>query len=244
MKIYLDLIMLINLFYDFLILSSVSVVLKRHASLKRIIFGVLIGSITFITLFIKFNNILLLLFKLVVSILMVLVTFGRRRFFENLFYLYIVTIIIGGSQYLLTGNNYEVNIVAFMIISPIIIYFYIRSMKEYKLSISKYYDVIIISGTNTYKLVGYMDTGNTLREPILKKPIIMVSEKLDLKFNNIFLVPYKVVNNSSILKCGSVDKVIIDNKIVDCLIGVVDNNVFNRGVDVILNEYIREILYD
>ena len=85
-------------------------------------------------------------------------------------------------------------------------------MKENKLSISKYYDVIIISGTNTYKLVGYMDTGNTLREPILKKPIIMVSDKLNLRFNNIFLVPYKVVNNSSILKCGSVDKVIIDNK--------------------------------
>lgn len=145
---------------------------------------------------------------------------------------------------MLTGNYYEINILTFGIISPIIIYLYIKSMKEYRLSITKYYDVIIISGNDTIKLRGLMDTGNTLLEPIFKTPVIMINKKYNIKFNKEFLVPMKVVNNESIIRCGRVDKIIIDNKIVDCLLGVVDNNIFKKGVDIILNEYIRERLYD
>lgn len=242
MKVYLDVIFIINALYDFLILSTVSVVLKRHASFKRILFGVLVGSVSLITLFFSLSNLILLVFKLLLSIFIVLVTFGKRKMLENLFYFYIVTIIIGGSQYMITGNYYEVNIITFGIISPIIIYFYIRSMKSYKLSINKNYDVIVISGTHTIKMSGYMDTGNRLRDPILHKPVILVNSKHKILFNNIYYVPYNVVGSSSILKCGSVDTILVDGKVVDALIGVVDNNF--HGSDCLLNEYIREILYD
>ena len=243
MKIYLDVIFIINFLYDFLILSSVSVLLKKHAKLSRLLISSLVGSISLITLFISFNNIVLLIFKVVLSVLMVLISFGRKRFFETIFYMYIVTIVIGGSQFMLTGNYYEVNIITFGIISPVIVYLYIKSMREYQVSITKYYDVLIVSGSYTLKLIGYMDTGNRLKEPIIGKPIIMIRDDIKLLFNNIFLVPYKVINGSSILKCGSVDNVFIDGKNVDCLIGLVDKSSF-KDFDCLLNEYIREKLYD
>ena len=243
MKVYLDVIFILNFLYDFLILSSVSVLLKRHAKLSRILISSLIGSISLITLFVGFNNILLSLFKVSLSLVMVLICFGKRRFFESLFYMYIVAIVIGGSQYMLTGNYYEVNIVTFGLLSPVVVYLYIKSMNEYKISITKYYDVVIVSGSNTYKLVGYMDTGNRLKEPILGKPIIFVRDDLEILFNNIYFVPYKVINGSSILKCGSVDSVIINGEVVDCLIGLVDKYSF-KDMDCLLNEYIREILND
>ena len=151
MKVYLDVIFLINFLYDFLILSSVSVLLKKHARISRIVFGCIVGSVALITLFYPLSNFLLLLFKVVLSVIIVFVTFGTKRFFETLFYFYIITIVIGGSQVMISGSYYDVNIISLGFISPVIVCLYIKEMKKYRLSISKYYDVIIVNGDKVYK---------------------------------------------------------------------------------------------
>lgn len=240
MKLYIDIILIINFIYDFLILTSVSIVLKRNASLKKIIYGSLYGISTIITLFISLDNYLLIALKLITSISMVLITFGPKRILENLFYLYIITIIIGGSQYLIKGDDYSVNIISMLILTPIILGIYIRSMKLYRLELTKHYNVIIIDKRLAYTKVGYMDTGNTLRDPITKLPVILISNTLILNSNNYYYVPYKVLNNSSILKCVKVDKVLINNKEINCLLGLASPEIFKKGCEVILNECIRE----
>lgn len=242
MKVYLDLILVINLVYDFLILSSVSVLLKRNAKLYKVLIGALIGEMSIITLFVPFDKTLLILFKIILSIIMVLITFGKKNFLENIFYFYIVTIIIGGSQYLIEGDSYRVNIVLMLIISPLIIGLYIKSLREYKLKYNKMHDVIIIDGNDTYKLNGYMDTGNTLVDPITKYPVIMVNKDIPFRSMKYFYVPYKVINQESILKCVKVDKVLINNRVVNVLLGLCDKEIFKSDVGVILNENIREMI--
>ena len=240
MKVYLDLVIIINFLYDFLILASVSVLLKRHASIKKIIFGSLIGMSSILVLFLSLSKFTLLLFKIITSLSMVIITFGTKKIGENIFYFYIITIIIGGFQYLVTGDEYQVNIFIMAIFSPIIIYLYIKSQREYKREITKLYNVIIIDQDIAYTLTGYMDTGNTLKDPITHYPVILVSNKLRFKSQKYFYVPYQVVNNQSILKCLKVESVLIDNKKCDCLLGLVDDSILVHGVDVILNEYLRE----
>lgn len=195
------------------------------------------------TLFLELDNILLLIFKVVTSIAMVVVTFGPENFKDNIFYFYIITIIIGGSQYLLTGSKYQVNIITMGIISPIIIYLYIRNQRQYKLKYTKHHSVVIIDGDYAYNLTGYMDTGNTLRDPIFKKPVILIKKDLPLKSEKYFYVPYKVINASSMLTCVEVDKVLINAHEVNVLLGLVDNELLIDGVDVVLNEYLREIIW-
>ncbi|MCX4365860.1 MAG: sigma-E processing peptidase SpoIIGA [Bacilli bacterium] len=240
MKVYLDLVIIINFLYDYLILTSVSILLHRHIPLKKIIIGSLVGMSSVLVLFLSLSKITLLIFKIVTSLSMVLLTFGTKKIGENTFYFYVITIIIGGFQYLVTGNEYEVNIFIMGVLSPIIIYLYIRSQREYKREITKLYNVIIIDEDIAYTLTGYMDTGNTLKDPITKYPVILVSNKLRFKSQKYFYVPFQVVNNKSILKCVKVDNVIIDNKRRDVLLGLVDDNILKNGVDVILNEYLRE----
>lgn len=240
MKVYLDLVIIINFLYDFLILASVSILLKRHTDLKHILYGSLVGMSSILVLFLSLSKITLLLFKIITSLSMVLITFGPKKIGENTFYFYIITIIIGGFQYLLTGNEYEVNILIMGILSPVIIYLYIKSQRDYKREITKLYNVIIIDGDLAYTLTGYMDTGNTLKDPITKYPVILVSNKLRFKSEKYFYVPYQVVNNKSILKCLKVESVLIDNKKRECLLGLVDDSILRKGVDVILNEYLRE----
>lgn len=240
MKIYLDLVIIINFLYDFLILTSVSILLKRNIGIFKIILGSLIGMISIITLFINLSNLTLLLLKIITSLSMVIITFGPKKILENTFYFYIITIIIGGFQYLVTGDAYKVNIVIMGILSPIIIFLYIKSQREYKREITKLYNVIIIDGDLAYTLTGYMDTGNTLRDPITKYPVILVSNKLRFHSKKYFYVPYQVVNGNGLLTCLKVENVLIDNKKCDCLLGLVDDSILKNGVDVILNEYLRE----
>lgn len=242
MKVYLDLIIVINFIYDFLILSSVSVLLKRNAKLFKVLISAFLGEISFITLFIPIDKTLLMILKLLLSICMVLITFGRKNFLENIFYFYVITVILGGTSYLLGGDKYIINVVLMAVVSPIIIYLYIKSIREHKAKMESIYDVIIIDGENTYKLNGYLDTGNKLIDPITKYPVIMVSKDLLLESNKVFYVPYNVVNASSVLKCVKVDKVLIDNKLVKVLIGLCDKEIFSKDINCILNDSLREMI--
>ncbi len=241
MKVYVDLIFVINVLYDFLILISVSLLLKKNVSFKRILFGCLIGTSTMITLFLSLNKIVLLLLKLITSLSMVIVTFGPKKFYENLFYFYIITIIIGGFQYLVTGDAYRVNIVIMGILSPILIGLYIKSQRDYKLEITKHYSVVIVDGENAYTCTGYMDTGNTLKDPLTGYPVILIKDTYAFSSTRTFFVPYRVLGSESILSCVMVDKVLVENREVKVLLGLADKGLFKPGIDCILNEYLRSV---
>ena len=64
MKVYLDFVFLINVFFDFLLLFGTSKILKRVISLKRILFGSAVGGVSLIFLFFNFSSIQLLLVKI------------------------------------------------------------------------------------------------------------------------------------------------------------------------------------
>ena len=59
MKIYLDLIMILNFFLDFILLLTVSLVLKRNIKVTKLMLGAFIGGISILILFFNINNILL-----------------------------------------------------------------------------------------------------------------------------------------------------------------------------------------
>jgi stage II sporulation protein GA (sporulation sigma-E factor processing peptidase) len=239
MKIYLDIVILVNFLYDILIMMSVSILLKKHVSIYRLLLSSIIGETALITLFIRMNNILLFLLKIVLSIVMVIISFGIKDFFNNIFYFYIITIILGGACYLIDSNNILTNVITILIIGPFILYLYILNIKKYNLSINTIYDVILIDDNNIIKLRGIMDTGNNIKCNITNLPVILVNNKLVFKSNKLFLVPYRTISNKGIINCFKLDKVIINGNIIDCLVGVVEN--INIG-DVLLNNYMREIL--
>ena len=60
-----------------------------------------------------------------------------------------------------------------------------------------------------YNLKGYYDTGNTLIDNILKLPVIFVKDNIKFNSNKKYLVPFYTLENSSLIECIKVDKVII-----------------------------------
>ena len=80
MKVYIDLVILLNIMFDYLLPTTTSYILKRNVSFKKILLGSLVGGISILFLFVRLNNFTLFLFKVIVSVLMILSTFGYKGF--------------------------------------------------------------------------------------------------------------------------------------------------------------------
>ena len=78
MKIYIDLVIILNFVLDLILLMSVNFILRRNSKLWRLILGSFMGNITIILLFIRINNIVFVLSKLVCSLVIILVAFGYK----------------------------------------------------------------------------------------------------------------------------------------------------------------------
>lgn len=187
---------------------------------------------------------------------MCITTFGFKDVkytIKNFLNLYLVSIILGGLIYLLNiefsyKNNglifyhegRSINILLIIVISPILLYLYIKQIKEYNNNYSKYHKVgIYFKNDKSIILNGFLDTGNNLVDPYKKRPVILVNyEKIKKYISNEkeLLVPYSNINNNGILRCIRVKKVVINNKeFTNVLVGLSINKIYIDGIDCILN---------
>lgn len=257
MKIYLDLIMILNFVIDFILLLTVSLILKRNISLTRIMMGAFIGGLSILFLFFDMNSIILFIFKIIISILMILITFkyiNIKYTLINLLYLYMSSIILGGFLYLLNiefsykkvgiifiNNGLSINFIFLLIFSPIILYIYIKQTKNLRYNYSNYYNIEIINKNKKYKYTAYMDSGNVLVDSLTKKSVILIDKrKLLFNIKEFRLIPYMGVNGPNMIKVVKIDKLLFNNKEYNnVLLGIMDN-ISLDGVDVILNRKLLE----
>lgn len=259
MKIYLDLVFLLNFGFDFMLLLSVSTLLKRRASIKRLLLGSMIGACTIFCLFIELSSLELFLIKFLMSIIMVIVSFSYKNInytTKNIVYLYMSSIVLGGFLYYLNiefsykqeglvfyHNGFSINFIVLVLTSPIILYNYVKQGKEKKEKIQYYYKVNIFLDKHKYNLIGYLDTGNVLEDPYFHKPIIVINPNI-IKRNitkNIY-VPISTASSKKLMKCFFVDKIEIEGvgTTEHILVGISPERLQLDGIDVLLNTKIME----
>lgn len=245
MIVYIDLVLLLNIVLDSILLMSVSVLLGRNVTIKRIILGSITGGVSTIILFISITNLSLFILKIILGIVMCIITFGYvniKYTLNNIFYLYIISFIIGGGITLIKDYgyyNYIILIISFIVIS----FLFIKQMKNFQDNYSNYYKVDIYIKGIVYKLNGYLDTGNKLYDQYKNRPIILISKKIKYNIEDIIYVPYVSLNNESLVKCLKVDKIIINNKIFNnYLIGLSDKKFHIDGINCILHSKMKGIL--
>jgi len=257
MKVYLDLIMILNFFIDFLLLMSVSIILKRNIKVINIMMGAFVGGISILFLFLNINSIVLFIFKFFISILMTIVTFKFKNIkytLTNILYLYMSSIILGGFLYLLNlefsykhigiifyNSGLSINFICLLILSPIILFIYIKETKVLRYNYSNYYNIEIYLNNKKYKYVGYMDTGNVLIDSITKKSVILIDKrKILFNIKEFRLIPYMSINGSNMIKVIKIEKLLFNNKEYNnVLLGIMDK-ISIDGVDVILNRKLLE----
>ena len=253
MKIYVDLVLFLNFAFDFILLLSVSIVLRRMVSINRILIGAFIGSLSILLLFININSLELFFLKIIISIMMVIITFKFKNikyFLKNMGYFYMASIVLGGFLYFLNvefsykqeglvffHEGLSINFIFLIISSPIIIYIYIRQGINLKNNYSKYHKVKLFLEDKIIECIGYVDTGNKVLDPYGKRKIIFMNKELDLN-DKFVIVPYQTIDNDGLIKCYKIKKLEIDNKIVrkKFLVSFIKQNINIDGVDCILPE--------
>lgn len=240
MKVYFDLLFLLNFSLDFLLLVSVAYILKRNVSFKRLFLGGLLGSLSTFLILVNISSSILFFIKLFMSICMVLTSFSYKNFkyfLNNLIYLYLCSIILGGGLYLI-DNEIKLNFIIILIAGPLILYFYIRQTKKLRNNYNNYYSVELIYNNEVFNFTAFLDTGNKLRDQYKNRPIILVNtDKIKFDYESSILVPYSTVSGDGILKCLVVDKIIInDEKVINKpLVGLAKDKFHIDGIDMILN---------
>lgn len=238
--IYIDELMLLNFIIDYVILSTLTFLLKKNVKKRRIFLSCIVGEISILYVFISMNNLLLVLFKLVLGIIMIIILYGYsdiKSFFKEIVYFYILCFFLGGTLYYFKIENlmkYQYILLFIPIIMNIYKYF------EYNLKnilTTRYKVTIYLNNGKTLYLNGMLDTGNSLIEPYNGKNVIMINKKVS---ENFFLVPYKTIDSTSLLKCFTPRKVFIDGlgQRDDVVVGVV-NKKFN-GFNCLLNYKLME----
>lgn len=253
MKIYLDLIMILNFFFDLILLLSVAIILKRKIKYERLIISSFIGGLSILGLFINFNSITLFIYKFLISVLMIIICFKYQNikfFINNLIYLYINSIVLGGFLYFLNiefsykreglvfyHNGLSINFIVLILLGPFIIYLYVKQIKKIKNNYNNYLDVNIFYKNKSYLYTGYYDSGNNLTYKNI--PVILIDKKKILfEIKEFIYMPYQALNYTGLLKLIKLDKVNIKNSSYKAYLGIMENELNIDGVDILLNNKI------
>ena len=170
MTVYIDGVLFLNFAFDFILLLTTSIVLKRNTKIFNLVLGAFIGSLSTLILFINVNSIQLFIIKIYLSILMNLFSFYYKDIkytLTNITTFYIVSILLGGFLYMLNiefsykhegiifyNNGLSINVIILFIISPIILYIYVKQSKMFQKKIKNYHKVNIKIGKKELSLNG------------------------------------------------------------------------------------------
>lgn len=250
--VYVDLLVFTDLLMNYIVLISTSIILNRITKFKKVFLSSVIGTISLVLLFININNLIIFLITIIFSFIMSIISFNYKDLiytFRNMLYMYLISIFIGGSIYLINTNflynikDYLLKPIILLLLSPIITYIYIKSLNKLKINNSNYHKIdIYLKDKSKLTMMGYLDTGNKLIDPYMHKPIILIPKKYIIDIpKKVILVPYNTIDNEGLLNCFAPEKIYIDrvgytNKV---LVGLVDN-INIEGADCILNQKLFE----
>ncbi len=197
LDVYVDVIFIINFIMDFILLTVVKKILRYTGSSIRCCMGAAAGAlgacvfavIPYLNHLIQFLTAYILL-----SCLLVMISFGRRNlkeFLKAAGLLYITTFFLGGllnSLYyytsfgyyfrelmqgrLLSKQGYQYFYLA-VLAGTIGLIIFISLLKRLRYKETDYYKTELYFKERTVKAVGFMDTGNCLKDPYFGKPVIV-----------------------------------------------------------------------
>lgn len=198
MTIYLDIVLLENIFMNYIIISATSIILKKQMKLFKFILSSTIGSIYAVFSYISNTQIYSsLILKILLSISMVYIAFNPKNIkvlLKELMIFYLTSFTFGGVSfaliYFLKPQNilirngvligtYPIKIImAGGIVGFIVI---TLSFKLIKAKISRkdiYCTINIEINGKSASTKAIIDTGNFLKDPISKLPVIVVQKNV------------------------------------------------------------------
>lgn len=260
---------------DIILLIILKKVRKLNSTTIRLVLAGMVGGINacIIALLPNLNMLIKFIFiYIITTCLMVRIAYryiNLKELIKNIIMLFIITFFFGGllnSLYYYTNLGYffrelmingllsNVKVKFFLLLSPIIfivVRLFIKAFEETIRKTHNIYEVEVKYGSESVKLKGLYDTGNSLREPISKRPVA-IAEYSAVKM----LLPDKLKNAiEAYLKNGFFDQDSIGieyapnirfipyksiGKDKGMLIGVIFNEVIVHSIEEVANNELEK----
>lgn len=203
LEFYIDVFFFINLFMNCILLFLVSKIRKQSIHILRLLMSAVTGALIacLSALMYKIPVLISFLFDYIAtSLFMILIAFSKkskRNFFYNYVTFLLCSFLLGGllqslSETFQAGNHLKgffesvlhsrtkltVLILLSVFLTPFLLYCY-HLMKENSKVLSNLYDVeIMLREDKIIKCKGFLDTGNSLRDPLKNWPVIIADQNL------------------------------------------------------------------
>lgn len=227
MTIYLDVVLIENLFMNYIILFATGYILKIKLSHIKLIISALLGGIYSILAYMEilelYSNIFI---KIILSIIMVYIAFlpsTIKKLSKEVIFFYLTSFVFGGCSlallYFIKPEEILIRNGSYVGTYPIkiallggIVGFTITviALKFVKSKLSKkdiYCEVTIKFGNNKISTIAMIDTGNVLKDPITSMPVMIVEK--DILKN---ILPSVILDNLSKIIGGDVPKQIYEDE--------------------------------
>ena len=233
-KIYIDVLIGINLFINYFLLLSVTKFLSIKVKRIRIIAASALGAFcSLIILLPELNLFLSFLLKIVISALIILIAYpicGLKQFIRELTSFYIISFAFAGFMiamwYFIAPQGLIIkNSVVYFNISPlmlivltVICYLVIRFIQRItgrENPKELFCNIIIEFNGKSVSCTAKVDTGNTLTEPFSNAPVVVVDKKAlhnmvpDQSSGKIRFVPFQDVSGGGLLQAFKPDKLTV-----------------------------------
>ena len=193
-KIYVDVLFIINFIIDYILLSVTAFFIKKTPKTPRICLGSLAGAVyASCVFFMPFGTFLLLIFSLISAVAMIAISFGIKKvsaLLKNTATFCLISAVTAGVGFSFvftgnTGHNYAINngifyadinaytMLFIFIFSVIIIHSATGFIKKQKTKSRFLYNVTIEKNGRSICDTALFDSGNFLRDPITQKSVIV-----------------------------------------------------------------------
>ena len=232
--IYIDTLICVNLFIDYIILFTVRKLLRINSGIIRLLLASTEGAIFTLGVFLPFYTKLFSVFyRLITAVVIVLTAFGKCNFKGliirtasfigiSLSFSGAVTLIwnlLKPEGIVVWGDTVYFDISPIMLILCTLISFVLLTLfdriKEKMHPKVRVHKITVIEGKDTFTFDSMVDTGCNLKEPFSGLPVIVAErEVIDtvIPEKKTRIVPFNTLSGDGMLKAFKPEKIIIDGK--------------------------------
>lgn len=258
-----------NFITTFLLLSLTAKLVGQKSVLRRRILASVLGAISSFMIFLNLTPFYSIALRLASGILCVLVAFGKLYVIRLAAIYFILTFTSGGMVMALMlwiqesainhqGILYIESLTYFKLLSIGILafgftYWFIKLIVGRNLGSNLVGIAKLVIDDNSYVFKAFIDSGNSLREPISGKPVILIDKKAAKKLSfeplaleeRFGLIPYNAVGvENGVLEGVRLDKIIYKSKVIEGAFLAFYQGVFD-GYEILLNhEFLEEGLLE
>ena len=197
LEVYIDLVFGVNLIMDYLLLEMMQKLVKKNSKMGRKIFAAMLGGLgaCFSIMVPTFRSgIFMILFGVILAGFMLKIAFRyetMKALARDILVYYAITFLVGGILnylYYYTSAGYYITEFMRILPSKALNFFYLicffaiaggfihlvkRILIQMKGTRELFYNVELVFGEKKITCKGFLDTGNHLREPVSKRPVVI-----------------------------------------------------------------------